>query len=197
MLSEGGGDLTEGHSVQQQSQTAPCSTYCNLAYLLYLLWQVLDKWRRKHKAETGSCQYLSCPFLGTSGIPYLLLYAGAALLGIIMEHKCRAAAGDLTTVLSGPNLNRATQQNTGKWPVLVLLLLQHLLNCRTGRECPGESIAGWFQVVAELAAAGLSCLPAEGSITLASAETLFLHGFGAKKKAGCSWEKMGELGTGD
>lgn len=83
-----------------------------------------------------------------------------------MEHKCRAAAGDLTTLLSGPNLSRAIQHNTGKWPVIVLLLLQHLLNCGTGRECPGESILGWFQAVAELAAAALSCLPAEGSITL-------------------------------
>lgn len=51
MLLERQGDLTEGHSVQQQSHTAPCSIYCNIAYLLYLLWQVLDTWRRKHKTD--------------------------------------------------------------------------------------------------------------------------------------------------
>lgn len=88
-----------------------------------------------------------------------------------MEHKCRAAAGDLTILLSGPNLSRATQQITGKRPVLALPRLPHLLNGGTGRERPGESKPGeskpgWLQAVAELAAAGLSCLPAGGSITL-------------------------------
>lgn len=84
-----------------------------------------------------------------------------------MEHKCRAAAaGDLTILLSGPNLSRATQQITGKRPVLALPRLPHLLNCGTGRERPGESKPGWLQAVAELAATGLSCLPAGGSITL-------------------------------
>lgn len=62
MLLEGWVDLTEGHSVQQRSQTAPCSTYCNLAYLLYLLWQVLHTWRRKHKAETGCMAISKLPF---------------------------------------------------------------------------------------------------------------------------------------
>lgn len=48
-------------------------------------------------------------------------------------------------------------------------------------------IHSYFQVEAELASAGLLCLPAEGSITLqleiASAEELFLHESGARKKA--------------
>lgn len=45
-----------------------------------------------------------------------------------MEHECKAAAGDLTTLLSRPSLNTATQQNTGTQPALALPLLQHLLN---------------------------------------------------------------------
>lgn len=128
MLLEGWGDLTEGHLVQQRSQTAPCSTYCSLA-LLCLLWQVFDTWRRKHKAETGCMAKSKCPFF--RNFRNFLTFdhmQDAALLGIIMEHKCKAAAVNLTTLLSGPNLSRATQQISGKQPVLALLLLQHLRN---------------------------------------------------------------------
>lgn len=63
MLLEVVGGLTEGNSIQQRSQTAPRSTCCGLAYLLHLLWQVLDTWRRKQRQVAW--QYLS-PFLGIS-----------------------------------------------------------------------------------------------------------------------------------
>lgn len=81
-----------------------------------------------------------------------------------MEHECKAAAGDLTTLLSRPSLNTATQQNPGTQPAPALPLLQHLLNWE--RALVGRT-PGYFQVRAALAAAGLSSyVPADGSRTL-------------------------------
>jgi len=45
-----------------------------------------------------------------------------------MEHECRTAAGDVTTLLSRPSLNTAMHQKAGKQPALALPLLQHLLS---------------------------------------------------------------------
>lgn len=90
---------------------------------------------------------------------YLWSHAGAALLGIIiMEHECKAAAGNLTTLLSRSSLNTATWQSactstpTAPAPAELWEIL-------------GERAPCYFQVQADLASAGLSYLPAEGSIT--------------------------------
>lgn len=54
---------------------------CNLAYSLYLLWRVLDTWRRKHKAETGCMAISKLPFLGTSGISLPLIIRRCSFTG--------------------------------------------------------------------------------------------------------------------